>query len=255
MSGADDLAAEIAALRAEVAEARALAQRAQDRGDVENVFNRYQHLHNAFEDEQIIDLWVSRGTPGIRARYSNAGQYTDYDSVMHYHRGRPHPVGKLLTHYTTTPVIEVAGDGRTAKGVWILSGIESGLTDPEVAKQSPDFMYSPGEVDGKRVWAHWVWAKYAVDFLRQDGRWKIWKFRCYEIARTPFEENWISFAAKNEVAFDLDLMYFGDDGTPVFMPRPDEPVPAAHFPYRTSLRQELAPVPPTPYDVFVDDYE
>ena len=37
------------------------------RGDVENVFSRYMHYHNAFEDERIVDeLWVRRGTEGVR---------------------------------------------------------------------------------------------------------------------------------------------------------------------------------------------
>src|SRR3954466_15862225 len=146
-----DVAEELAALRAEIAELRGIAQSAHDRGAVENLFNRYMHLHNAFEDEQIIPLWVKRGTPGIRAQYTNAGRYTDYDSVIRYHQGRPHPEGKLVTHYTTTPVIEVAGDGETAKGVWLMAGLESGLTDPKVAEAFPD-MYSPGEVLGKKVW-------------------------------------------------------------------------------------------------------
>ena len=109
-----------------------------------------------------------------------------------------------------------------------MAGTESGLTDPEVAKEFPD-MYSPGEVQGKKVWAHWVWCKYAIDFLKQDGEWKIWKFRCYELARAPFEENWISFGEKNQGAFDLDLMYFGDDGKPVFMP-PGRPAGALEEP-------------------------
>jgi hypothetical protein len=62
------------------------------------------------------------------------------------------------------------------------------------------------EVRGQKVWAHWVWCKYALDFLRQDGKWKIWNFGCYELARAPFEENRISFAEKNEYAFALDLI-------------------------------------------------
>ena len=135
-----DLTAEVERLRGELAEALKLARRANDRGDIENLFNRYMYLHNAFEDEQIIPLWVKPGTPGIRARYTNAGQYTDYDSVIRYHQGRPRPEGKLILHYTTTPVIEVAADGNTAKGIWIMTGNESGLTDPEVAKDSPDYM-------------------------------------------------------------------------------------------------------------------
>lgn len=250
-----ELREQIAALRAELATATTLARRAVDRGEIENLFNRYMYLHNAFQDEQIVPLWVKRGTPGIRARYTNAGQYTDYDSVIRYHQGRPTPTGKLILHYTTTPVIEVAGDGETAKGVWIMAGSESGLTDPEVAKESPDYMYSPDEVQGKKVWAHWVWCKYAVDFLRQDGVWKIWKFRCYELARAPFEENWISFAEKNQHAFALDLMYFGDDGKPVFMPPADEPVPTEYHPYSPITQQTLEPAPPAPYQTFTDTFK
>jgi hypothetical protein len=249
------LQAELATLREQLGEATRLARRAADRGEIENLFSRYMYLHNAFQDEQIIPLWVAQGTPGIRARYTNAGQYTTWESVTRYHRGRPAPAGKLILHATTTPVIEVAGDGETAKGVWLMAGTESGLTDPEVAKGSPDFMYSPGEVQGKKVWAHWVWCKYAIDFLRQDGQWRIWKFRCYELARAPFEENWVSFGEKNQDAFDLDLMYFGDDGEPVFMPPADEPVKDTNHPYSPSTVQRLEPAPPIPHDTFIDTYE
>lgn len=250
----DQLRDEIAALRSQLDTANALARRAAARGEIENLFNRYMYLHNAFQDEQIIPLWVKQGTEGIRARYTNAGQYTDYDSVIRYHQGRPAPVGKLILHCTTTPVIEVAGDGDTAKGVWIMAGTESGLTDPEAAKEIPDYMYSPGDVLGKKVWAHWVWCKYAIDFLRQDGEWKIWRFRCYELARAPFEENWVSFGGKNQDAFELDLMYFGDDGRPVFMPAADEPVPTPYNPYSPTAKQTLEPQPPTPYDTFTDTF-
>lgn len=250
-----ELQAELEHLREQVAAATRLARKAADRGELENLFSRYMHLHNAFEDEQIIPLWVREGTPGIRARYTNAGRYTTWESVTRYHRGRPAPVGKLILHTTTTPVIEVAGDGETAKGVWLMAGTESGLTDPEVAKDSPDFMYSPGEVLGKKVWAHWVWCRYAIDFLRQDGEWRIWKLRCYELARAPFEENWVSFGEKNQDAFDLDLMYFGEDGKPVFMPPADEPVQDETHPYSPATVQRLEPAPPAPYDTFTDTFE
>ena len=254
MSTPENLAKELAALKAEVAELRREARAATDRGEIENLFNRYMYYHNAFRDDLIIPMWVKPGTEGIRARYTNAGVYTSYESVIRYHQGRPTPVGKLILHYTTTPVIEVGGDGQTAKGVWIMAGSESGLTDPAVAEKQPSYMYSPGTVQGKRVWAHWVWCKYAVDFLRQDGEWKIWKFRCYELSRAPFEENWISFAEKNAEAFDLDLMYFGDDGKPVFMPPADQPVPSRYVPYHPATRQTLEPLPPLPYGTFEDTF-
>jgi hypothetical protein len=239
---------QIEELRKEVAALRKIADRANDRGEIENLFNRYMYYHNAFQDEHIIPMWVKKGTEGIHAQYTNAGIYTTYESVICYHQGRPTPVGKLILHYTTTPVIEVAGDGKTAKGIWIMAGCESGLSTHEEAAKMPDFMFSPQEVQGKRVWAHWVWCKYAVDFLKQDGEWKLWKFRCFELSRAPFEENWISFAEKNTFAFDLDLMYFGDDGKPVFMPPAELPVKNPYSPYRPDTVQTLVPEPPKPYE-------
>jgi hypothetical protein len=245
----------IADLERRVAAAESAAQRAADRGAVENVFSRYMHYHNAYSDQRIIDeLWAKPGTPGIRARYNNVGVYTNWDSVTAYHRGRPRPVGKLLLHYTTTPVIEVSEDGTSAKGLWIMAGTESGLTDPEVAKGVPEWVFSGGEVDGKRVWAHWVWCKYGVDFIKQDGQWRIWHFRCYEIARAPFDKDWVSFAAANQESHDSHLAWFGDDGVPVFLPDTDEPVQTRYRPYANDRAQTLDPVPPRPYAEFEDTF-
>ncbi|KAF5572397.1 hypothetical protein FPANT_13115 [Fusarium pseudoanthophilum] len=219
-------------VEARLAAVEKLAQRAYDRGEVENVFSKYMHLHNVFQDEQIKALWVKRGTPGVHAQYTNVGVYTDYDSIMAYHSGRPSPPGKLILHETTTPLIEVAGDGETAKGFWLMAGVESGLADPKNVGTMPEFLYEPEDknVDGKRVWTHWVWCHYALDFLKQDGQWKIWHFRCLEVTRAPFSENWITFAKKNQLAFDKDLAYFGNDGKAVFMPTPDAKPEKPHLP-------------------------
>lgn len=229
--------------------------RTEARGAVENVFSTYMYLHNAFRDEEIIDLWVKPGTPGIRAQYSNLGVYTTWESVTAYHRGRPAPPGKLILHYTMMPVIEVAGDGETARGLWLMNGLESGLTDPAVAGNIPDFFFEPDEVDGKRVWAHWVWCEYGVDFLKQDGEWKIWHFRCLEIARATHSRNWIDFASRDAAAFDKDLMYFGEDGKPTFMPAPDGPATAVAERYAHNASQQLIARPPVPYAAFDDSMQ
>ncbi len=250
-----DLLGRLAELEARLGTVERETVRAADRGAVENVFSRYMHYHNAYQDERIIDeLWVAKGTPGIWSRYNNAGVYTEYDSVTAYHRGRPTPVGKLLLHYTTTPVIEVSADGTTAKGVWLMAGTESGLTDPEVAKGVPEWVFSGGEVDGKRVWAHWVWCKYGVDFLKQDGEWRIWHFRCYELARAPFDRDWVTFAAANQESHDSNLAWFGDDGVPVFLPNVDAPVQTHYLPYGTDRAQTLDPEPPLPYAEFEETF-
>jgi hypothetical protein len=251
---ADD--ARVAALEAQVAQLTRKAEIERDRSQVENLFSRYMALHNAFRDPEIVGLWVKKGTADVRAQYSNNGVYTDWDKIMSYHAQRPNPPGKLIVHYVTSPIIEVAEDGQTAKGMWMMTGLESGLTSPEAAKGAPDFMYEKNvTVNGKKVWMHTVHAKYGVDFLKQDGVWKIWHFHCYEIARSPFGLGWIPFAAAaQDSPFADDLMYFGEDGKPVMMPKPDGPAVLKHNPYRTDRGQTLDLPPPAPYRTFSETF-
>jgi len=236
-------------------------ERLRARGEVENVFSRYQYLHSFFLDEQIIDeLWVKKGTPGISAQYTNSGIYNTWDSVMEYHRDRPSPEGKLLVHFTTSPLIEVAGDGQTAKGVWIVAGVESGLSDPAAAEKAPAAMFEPGLVEGKKVWAHWIQVRYYLDFLKQDGKWRIWHFRAAEISRAPFSQNWIAFASamqasKEHAEFHNDIAYMGENGEPVFMPPVDALPKSTANSYRTDRAMELVPELPEPYRTFSETFE
>lgn len=246
----------VAALERQVAELAAQANASRDRGQVENLFSRYMYLHNAFRDTEIIPLWARKGTPGIRSQYSNLGTYTNWDSITAYHRDRPAPAGKLLFHYVTTPMIEIAGDGQTAKGLWIVNGLESGLTDPEHAKSMPAWMFEKEMVAGKKVWMHNVYLKYGIDFIKQDGQWKIWHFHCFEIARAPYSMGWIPFAAvAQDDSFNFDLMYIGENGRPVFMPKPDGAVTVKNNTYRTDTPQGLEARPPEPYRTFSETFE
>jgi hypothetical protein len=138
-----------------------------------------------------------------------------------------------------------------------LFGTESGLvvkSDEDDIAGQPSSIFSPGEVDGKKVWAHWCWAKYGLDFLKQDGEWKIWHFHCYEVNRTPFEENWVTFAAKNAEFAKENVMYFGEDGKPVFMPEPDRPSTFV-WEYGPHAAAVLEPRPPEPYATFDETFE
>ncbi|MBL8549003.1 MAG: nuclear transport factor 2 family protein [Hyphomonadaceae bacterium] len=251
----------VAELEAHVATLERQVARAHARGAVENVWSRYQYLHTAFRDAEIItDLWVKPGTPSISAQYTNTGVYNTWDSVMAYHRNRPSPVGKLLVHFTTSPLIEVAEDGETAKGVWIIAGVESGMSEPEVAARAPANFFEPGLVEGKKVWAHWVQCRYALDFLKQDGEWRIWHFRCVEISRAPFSKNWIAFASEMQAnqrtsQFHNDLAYFGDDGRPVFMPPVDGPPKSIAHSYRTDRAFAIEPPLPRPYRTFSETFD
>jgi len=87
-SGTD---ARIASLEAQIGTLQSLAQRANDRAAVENLFSHYMYLHNAFRDTEIIPLWAKKGTPDVRAQYSNLGVYTGWTRSCPITRTDPAP--------------------------------------------------------------------------------------------------------------------------------------------------------------------
>ena len=80
--------------------------------------------------------------------------------------------GRLTMHPLTTPVIEVAKDGKTARGLWISPGIETHY------------------IEGKPL-ACSVWESYAADFVKEDGVWKWWHVHLYRAFIVPFDKSWV----------------------------------------------------------------
>jgi hypothetical protein len=64
-------------------------------------------------------------------------------------------VGPFKVKPLSSPVIEVAADGKTAKGLWHCQGA-----------------YNDVETCGPV--ANWTWGYFAVDFRREEDGWKIW---------------------------------------------------------------------------------
>ena len=87
-------------------------------------------------------------------------------------------LGLLCPHTYSTPVIEVAEDGQTARGVWFSPGSENfGLGDN----------ISDDRDRGIRSWG---WTKYAFDFKKVEGVWKVWHYELFAVFLTPFETCW-----------------------------------------------------------------
>lgn len=75
-------------------------------------------------------------------------------------------IGDMVIHLATTPYIEVAGDCKTAKGLWYVPSINVEI-----------------DQNGEPVPVT-IWEKCDVDFIKEDGKWKIWHFT-----------QWVQFAA------------------------------------------------------------
>ena len=197
-------------------------QRMEDIHEIQNIMGRYEYLHTAGKQEETAELFA-RKTPGVTAEIANWGVYEGYEGVRKLYVGLHNYIegdrkGQLNMHTLTTPVLEVAGDGKTAKGVWLSPGSET------------------TKVRGKPQ-AFWAWCKYGVDFVKEDGKWRIWHFHVYGVFHTPYEKSWTE-SPKFERSYVPDEL------------KTDKPSSRPFWVYSPETTTDDAPMPPAPYETW-----
>lgn len=135
-------------------------------------------------------------------------------------------IGTFRDYPVASPVIEVAGDGQTAKGLWQCWGSHA-----EITQSGPH--------------ANWTFGFFAADFIREGDDWKIWHLqftndidrRCGSDWGVPAEE-------LEEVA---DFAELKDFKMPEYTKKE-----LLREPY--SAKRALTPSPqiPQPYETFAD---
>ncbi|OGO20462.1 MAG: hypothetical protein A2144_00810 [Chloroflexi bacterium RBG_16_50_9] len=185
-----------------------------DLEEIKKLQRRYQYWLFKQDYEKIIEQCFARKTPGIHMEASDSGAFKEREGIKRFFRD---VVGRLKTrpggftmHMAVGPVIEVAGDGKTAKGIWFSPGCAGNL---------------------------WVWGVYMVDYVKEDDGWKFWHTIFTPFFRTPYEKGWMEIPAAGTLASGLE------DGPPTHWNPYDKTktgqelfhhLPEAPEPYETS---------------------
>lgn len=190
--------------------------------EIQNLVGRYSYLHTAGMQEETVELFAQK-TPGVSAEIGGWGVYDGIEGIKRLYPGfhnfaEGDRVGQMHMHTFTTPVIEVAYDLKTAKGIWISPGHETGAF-----------------VDGK-LEAYWAWCKYGCDFVKEE-EWKIWHLHVYGLFICPYDKSWVEFNADQ-----------GDMEVPDNL-KPDKPA-TYNWHYSPTGKTELVPAPPEPYETW-----
>ncbi|MCC7462258.1 MAG: nuclear transport factor 2 family protein [Gammaproteobacteria bacterium] len=168
------------------------AERALASIQVQNVFSKHAYYHEAGKHRaEMEDIWVRKdGEYAATASWKQPmGMNVGYEAIWKFYvinkeaalarnledisridpsiRNSPENLGvggEWASHTQSTPIIEIAGDGKTAKGIW----------------ESPGLHFS-AEIRGGRISKRggWFWEKYAADFVKEEGEWKIWHLAMY----------------------------------------------------------------------------
>ena len=158
-------------------------ERLWDRHEIENLMGRYALHHCAREHEKTFELFADRdditlscGDLGI---FKGKAGVKSFMVDWHYSLEMV-PEGALNEHLLTSPVIEIAEDGQTAYAVWISPGVETRRVEPN------------GELE-----AIWIWGKYGVDLIKEDGVWKFWHFVITQDFMCDYHHSWVESEKEN----------------------------------------------------------
>ena len=229
-----------------------LVERWEDQRTIKNLMGKYVNSLLLNRQGEIFDAFWS-GLPDVCLTF-NDGSYVGQDAVAGYfaavvERNRLsaallqqrlpeklggkteeeiYGIGPFHVKPLTAPVIEVAEDGETAKGLWFCLGC-----DAEVTGAGPE--------------ASWTWGYFAGDFVYEDDDWKIWHLQYLNDVDSLCGQSWgravtpypqlPEFAPLN----DFKLPAYTVPGT----------VRALYTPQRPQLE---TPRIPEPYDTFANTF-
>ena len=199
---------------------RAMAQKALDQQEIQNQMSRHVMLHcYGLHRQEVEELWVQEPENQATASFGqNMGFFVGYaaiwqgyveahdtswlNSAKQYCESKGIDlsgmtdaeildeyggVGQLLLHVTTTAIIEIAEDGQTAKCFW----------------------YSPGMVSETGQNANAIWEAYGVDFVKENGQWKIWHLHMFTDFTGSF---FVNLGGASSAGFGAPPFSFGSSG-------------------------------------------
>lgn len=166
-----------AAMATQASNTISAGQRALDMMEVQNVASRYSDYYFENNFDAVANLFalnepdVSYHTPmgptggtAIKAEFARR--------KMLFETGKD-PVGQMHIHPMTTQIVEVAGDGKTAKGLFDSFGADVGSAEDV---------------------GNWLYLRKCIDFIKEDGSWKIWHMQDYPVFNTPYDKSWTQSA-------------------------------------------------------------
>ncbi|MDB9822224.1 nuclear transport factor 2 family protein [Deltaproteobacteria bacterium] len=234
------------------------AERAVAALQVQNTYSKHAYYHTIGANcEEMADIWVKQDGPYAKtATWTSAmGIWEGFDLIKEYYctynlkskqknldaiseiypevKNVPENLGVgygYTIHTQTTPIIEIAGDGKTAKGLWYSPGISTNVAI----------------IDGKaETVGGWFFEKYAVDFVKEDGEWKIWHIGMYYDQTPP---GWGAERQREPV------VQTGEQAETLEMVKPTRPNPDPYKGWSPTWVPRIYPRFPEPYYTFSETF-
>jgi hypothetical protein len=210
-----ELEAEVKRLKKQVAE----GAWAKDYLEIWKLQSLYSHLYHIGKRAEIPKLFAQK-KPGVTMEIEDSGVYEGIESITRFWNTvfseKKHlTAGFLALHMTVNPVIEINREGTRAKGLWHSHGFAS-------------------MGGGGRLTQFLCLGKYDMEYVKEDGNWKFFKFAYRLTFMCPYEKGWVEEPVAASIA-----------GSPENIP--DKPT-TYFMPYSRHRINIMQPPPPAPYE-------
>ena len=230
----------------------ALLERLEWRREIRNIMGRISHDHSVKQEAEVYNRYWSRrddvclglnngfynGAAAVKGCYDALRDEITLSSKLIQAKfpgelGEKTPeelfgVGMITYLPFESQVIEIAGDGQTAKGIWNVRGSYCRLT-------------------GAGPVAYWIFGWAAVDFIMENGQWKVWHM---QLLFNVDHQCGVGFC-EDEKVFEPVPGFEAMDSFK--MPEPNVPVPLMETFY-PDRPKTVSPKCPEPYGTFADTF-
>jgi hypothetical protein len=153
---------------------KSLLQRVQyleDMTAIQKLQSKYVHYLFTQRYDRIVEELYSHTNPDVSVEFSDTGVYRGLESLKTlyaaFERTKSIP-GFFIMHMTVNPYIEISHDGMRAKSHWL----------------------SPGAANSSTNGSSWIWGPYYVDYIKENGEWRILHSNLVPLFRNPYEYSW-----------------------------------------------------------------
>lgn len=235
MESKDELRQELDALKKQV-------ERQQDVYEIQKVMAAYEYLHYPVTFLEKVKLFALE-MPDVSMDVGDSGEFVGREGIetvfLKILGSARFAKDAFFFHSIASPYIEVAGDGKTAKAVFMSPGLETYYGHHSHTR-------APGE---DKMTAYWCWGKYSADFIKIDGVWKIWHLKWWRDLRCDYYKSWVD---DTEALADKASYQKREDAAPDM---PFHKPMKFHQPYRSGERKVPLPRLPQPYDTYGEQDE
>jgi hypothetical protein len=178
----EELEARIKKLEAKNEELEIKARRSEDILAIMNLQSRYNYYLELNMNDRVADELFSQKDPLVKCEICDSGVYEGIESVRRLwysmKQGQESERGFFGPVMITTPHIQVAKDGKTAKGMWHGFG-------PNCV---PATVYPDRQ---NEMTAIWFFGKYNNVYVREKEGWKFRSLQMAVLFRAPYELGWL----------------------------------------------------------------